>query len=159
MADRYHVTGTYFEGCNCGTPCPCGDKCPTNKCHMAVGWHIDHGHVGDVELSGLNVIAAYMSPGTPMDGNWQAKLYVDEKANAAQRTAVSQIFSGRLGGQPALFRQFAGHVQDVQYVSIKFSEAGGRKTLQIPEVLNNDLIAGIVGQIAEGTQGPFTLRQ
>lgn len=87
MNARYHLSGTTLEGCNCPSPCPCSTACPTDRCDVAIGWHIDQGSAGAVDLSGLNVIGIYQTPDAPM-GDFRARLSIDEKATPQQRHAL-----------------------------------------------------------------------
>jgi len=59
-----------------------------------VGWHIDKGNLGAVDLAGLNVAMAVYSPGAVHLTKWRAALYLDAKASESQKNALIQIFSG-----------------------------------------------------------------
>jgi hypothetical protein len=105
MAD-WHVSGSYFEACNCDAICPCrrqgGQKLTTGStygvCSFALSWRILDGAFGSLDLSGLAAVLAGSyrddEPGKP----WRVFLYVDERANAAQQQALADIFTGRAGG-------------------------------------------------------------
>ena len=54
----WKISGDYFETCNCDYLCPClstnlaGD--PTHgHCNVALAYHIENGHYGDVTLDDL----------------------------------------------------------------------------------------------------------
>jgi hypothetical protein len=53
MAEKWKVSGTYFEGCNCTISCPCIFlNAPTEgECTLLVGWHIEQGSFGNVALT------------------------------------------------------------------------------------------------------------
>ena len=58
MADHVmYLRGTYFESCTCETICPCLLLLdPTQGfCKAILGWDIEKGHVGNVDVSGLKV--------------------------------------------------------------------------------------------------------
>jgi hypothetical protein len=59
---------------------------------------IEDGHADDVSLDGLKVALATRyhddEPGSP----WTFVMYVDERADAAQRAALEAIYTGGLGG-------------------------------------------------------------
>jgi len=63
-----------------------------------LSWHIDAGQAGGVDLGGLNAALAVRysddEPGSP----WDHVLYVDERGSEEQRAALTEIFTGRLGG-------------------------------------------------------------
>ena len=100
MAEKWKISGTYFEACNCEVACPCVfTNAPTEgDCQLLVGWHIEKGSLGQVALDGLNAALAVYSPGHMLQTKWQAALYLDEKANDAQKNALTQIFGGQVGG-------------------------------------------------------------
>ena len=98
MADRWSLTGTYFEACNCEAACQCVFLSPpdVDECTILVGWHIDSGTMGDVSLDGFNVALAVHSPGHMAQVQWKVALYLDERASQAQGDALSQIFAGQM---------------------------------------------------------------
>src|SRR5262244_1061788 len=71
MAAQWHLSGDYFENCNCSVVCPClVSKAPplTSRptegvCDVGVIFHIENGRYGDVTLDGLNVALAIHTPG------------------------------------------------------------------------------------------------
>jgi len=113
---NWNLQGSYFETCNCETACPCIWLQPptTGDCKLLVAWHIDQGYLDNQSLDGLNVALACYSPGNMIDGNWQAALYVDERADDGQVDALVQIFGGRQGGHPAILMSFVGEVLGVK---------------------------------------------
>lgn len=140
MAERYHLSGTYFEGCRCATACPCGDDCPTSRCDVAVGWRIEEGSVAGTDLSGLSVVGVYSTPDFA-DGRVDASLIIDQRANAEQQRLLREIFTGRRGGQLARLRPLTGEFREVKTAPIEFADAGGRGRLRVPGVLEGELEA------------------
>ena len=112
MSEKWSLTGTYFEACNCDVACPCVFLSPptTGECTALVGWHIDKGSHGNVALDRLNVALAVHSPGHMATTKWKAALYFDSKASEAQKNALMQIFTGQAGGHPAALVSFVGEV-------------------------------------------------
>ena len=55
---RWHVSGDWFDVCNCTVPCPCTfAQAPTEgECEGILAWHIREGTYGDVRLDDLNVV-------------------------------------------------------------------------------------------------------
>ena len=103
------IEGTYLEACNCEAICPCrtvgdrkGGRSTEGVCSGALSWQIEQGGAGDDGLAGLRVVLALRydddEPGSP----WDFFLYLDERADPAQREALEGIFLGRLGGTPRL---------------------------------------------------------
>jgi hypothetical protein len=103
----WRLAGTYLEACNCDAICPCrridgvaDGRSTYGICTGALSWRVVEGAVGDVDLAGLCVvIVSHYSddePGSP----WSWVLHVDERADAAQRGALEDVFTGRIGGTP-----------------------------------------------------------
>ena len=136
MAEKWSVSGTYFEACNCDMACPCVFlSAPTEEnCTVLVGWHIEQGRFGKVGLDGLNVAMAVYSPGHMLQVKWQAALYLDEKASDAQKNALTQIFGGQAGGHPAVLASFVGQVLGVSSKKLDYKANGKKRSLEIAGV-------------------------
>jgi hypothetical protein len=94
------------------------------SCTALVGWHIDNGTFGDVRLDGLNVAVGLHTPGNMAAKDWTAVLYLDERADEAQRSALTQIFAGKAGGHPARIATHIATVAGVEVVPIQFESDG-----------------------------------
>ncbi|MGH8672596.1 MAG: DUF1326 domain-containing protein [Burkholderiales bacterium] len=143
MDKQWKLTGAYFESCNCNNACPCVflSAPTTGECMVFVGWHIDHGYFGDINLDGFNVVAAVHSPGHMLEVKWKLALYLDEKANPAQQESLTQIFSGQAGGHPAVVASFVGDVLGVRPAPIEFHAQGKQRSLRISGVLEMEVEA------------------
>lgn len=75
-----------------------GGRSTTGICFGLLGWRIDEGRADDVQLDGLGVAITLRydddEPGSP----WRFVLYVDERGDDAQRSALAEIMLGRRGG-------------------------------------------------------------
>ena len=143
MSDKWSLAGTYFETCNCEVACPCVFLSPptTGDCTVLVGWHIDKGSSGSVDLGGLNVALAVHSPGHMVTTKWQAAVYFDSKASEAQKNALTQIFTGQAGGHPAVLVSFVGEVLGIKSVGIDYHADGKRRSLKIAGVVEAEIEA------------------
>jgi hypothetical protein len=105
MSNAWRIRGTYFESCNCDAICPCrrvdgvtGGRSTHGVCMGVLSWLIEAGAAEGVDLAGQPVALALSysddEPGSP----WTWVLYLDANASDAQRSALEQIFTGRLGG-------------------------------------------------------------
>jgi hypothetical protein len=145
----WNLQGDYFETCNCVTACPCVWLQPPSEgnCKLMVAWHIDRGHFNGQSLDGMNVALACYSPGHMKDGNWQAALYVDEKADDQQFDAIMQIFGGKQGGHPAILMSFVSEVLGAKRVRIDYQAQDNKRQLSIPDIAQAEIesIQGIGG--------------
>jgi hypothetical protein len=68
----------------------------------AIAWHIEKGHFDNnnrINLDNLNVAAILYAPGNMFTGPKMAMdLYLDETAKNDQKAALTEIFSGKVGG-------------------------------------------------------------
>jgi len=110
MAEQWKLDGQYLEACNCKAACPCIFlSTPTEgDCTAVVGWHIDKGNLGAVDLTGLNVAMAVYTPGAMHLTKWRAALYLDAKASESQkkRTDPNLLWtSRRTSGAPGILHR------------------------------------------------------
>jgi hypothetical protein len=101
----WRVAGSYLESCNCEAICPCrridgvmGGRSTYGICLGALSWRIVEGHVDAVKLDGLGVVLASRYSDDEEGSPWSFVLYLDDRADEAQREALEAIFTGRLGG-------------------------------------------------------------
>jgi hypothetical protein len=143
------LEGSYFETCNCEVSCPCIWLQPPSHgdCRLLAAWHIERGHLEGLDLSGLNVALACYAPGLMIEGQWQAALYVDERADENRFDALVQIFGGRKGGHPAVLMSLVGEVLGISKVRIDFEQQGKSRRLVIPGIAEAEItsIQGISG--------------
>ena len=126
---KWHLSGDYFENCNCNVVCPClvSPSAPLTArpsqgvCDVALVFHIDKGSYGEVSLDGLNVAVVGHTPGAMGDGNWTLAAYIDERADEQQTAALGAIFSGAEGGPMAAFAPLVGKHLGVKKVAIKYA--------------------------------------
>ena len=102
---RWKVHGTVLIACNCDWGCPCNfNALPTHgSCEGGWSWIIDSGHYATTALGGLALSVFAQWPGAIHEGNGQAVAFVDEKADATQRAALTRLVRGELGGPWGVF--------------------------------------------------------
>ena len=142
----YHVEGRLLEVCTCNVVCPCwlGEDPDGGTCEGLLVWSVDKGTVNGVDVSGhvLGILAHI--PGNILKGNWKARVYVDDKASAAQMEALLNVWTGKLGGPVADMAKLVGEVQSVEQAPITFAVKGADATLKIgPSIEAN--IAPVLG--------------
>jgi hypothetical protein len=101
----YHVRGTYLESCNCDAICPCrriddraGGRSTHGICEGALSWRIESGEADGTDLSGLAAVLAAHYSDDEARSPWDYALFVDDRGDEAQRSALGRLFSGELGG-------------------------------------------------------------
>ena len=92
----WEIKGEEFANCNCDYGCPCQfNALPTHgSCEAVIGYQIDKGHYGDINLDGLRAALVVWWPGPVHEGDGKMQIIVDEAASEAQRDALIKIFHG-----------------------------------------------------------------
>lgn len=116
-APEWHLRGHVILACNCDYGCPCNfNGLPsTGKCEGNWNWHVEDGRYGEVSLSGLTFSAAVNWPGAIHEGNGEALLVVDERADDRQREAILALLSGRAGGPWKIIAATLGRVHAPEF--------------------------------------------
>ncbi len=93
----WEIQADEFVNCNCAYGCPCQfNALPTHGfCEAVAGFSIKKGHFGGTRLDGLSAVAVLKWPGPIHEGKGEAFAVIDERADAAQRTALLTIMSGK----------------------------------------------------------------
>jgi hypothetical protein len=134
----WRIAGPYVEACSCEAVCPCrrvgarrGGRSTYGTCDFALGWTVAEGAADDVDLSGLAVVMAGTydddEPGSP----WRVALYVDQRGDAAQRSALAAIFLGRAGGDVMRFADSILEVHGVHPARIEISHERRRRGIHV----------------------------
>lgn len=92
----WEIKGTELVNCNCAYGCPCQfNALPTHGNCLGLGaFEIAAGRHGKVRLDGLRAIGVFKWPGPIHEGGGEGFVIIDERADAAQRTALLRILSG-----------------------------------------------------------------
>ena len=107
----YSLTGTLIEACSCSVLCPCwiGEDPDLGDCRAIVAYHIDDGHVGGLDISGLSFVSLTYIPERP------GRELGDRGARGRQRLGRAEGAPCRLhrreGGPLADFAQLIGKVK------------------------------------------------
>ncbi len=143
MEEKWNVSGTYFETCNCDVACPCVflSSPTTGECKALVAWHVDKGQAGEVSLDGFNVALFVYSPGDMTQGKWKVALYVDERASQEQNDNLTKIFSGQAGGAPGALAPLIEEVLGVKTTTIEYKLEGKRRSLRIQDLADVEIEA------------------
>lgn len=142
---NWQLRGEYMESCNCDYLCPCIYTNPQAEvtyghCTAALIFRIDKGHSGNIPLDGLCFALLIRSGKIMADGNWVFANVVDERANDAQRAALSDIVSGMAGGTPGMIRSnLVSDFRGVAFKPIEFRIEGLKRTVSIPDIVSFEI--------------------
>lgn len=160
MAEQtWQISGEYMESCNCDYLCPCIYTNPQegatfDQCTAALVFRIDRGQAhretGAVTLDGLGFALLIRSGKVMADGDWAYACVVDDRADAAQRAALSAIVSGEAGGIPGRIREaLVSDFRGVAFKPIDIRIDGLARSVSIPDVLSFE-IAGVTSRNSNG---------
>jgi hypothetical protein len=98
----YRVRAQSVEVCNCAHGCNCylGGTPNSGICEFIIGYEIQEGRLGDVDLRGVRAVVAAKYPNAIHEGHGHVVLFVDQGASADQVNALVSILSGQAGGMP-----------------------------------------------------------
>ena len=101
----FKANGDVLIACNCDWGCPCNFNARPSKgfCQGGWIWTIDTGEVDGVDVGGRGVAVFAKWPAAIHEGGGQAACYVDERADDAQRAALTRMLRGEVGGPWGLF--------------------------------------------------------
>ena len=132
----WRLSGTYLEACNCDPICPCrtidgdkGGRSTFGECLGALSWQVENGSAGGVDLSGMRVVMANRYHDDEEGSPWSWILFLERRADQAQRDALEQIWTGALGGTPEAQFPWAWKKSDllaVEPVEIEIDHTPGR---------------------------------
>jgi hypothetical protein len=129
----YQIEGRLLEVCTCNVLCPCwvGEDPDGGTCDGTLAWHVDSGKVNGVDVAGRTIVMLCHIPGNILKGNWNVRVYVDDKASDAQLDALLSVWTGKLGGPIADMAKLVGRVDAVERVPIDFVVEGVKGTLKV----------------------------
>jgi hypothetical protein len=145
MADRWTLHGAEYGNCNCSWGCPCQFGAPTTHghCEALVCGHVDQGSFNETTLDGLDWAMLLYWPGEIAEGNGTQQVFIDERADAAQRDALSKILHGESTAPGAthffVYSSTVSTVHDTSYVPIDLTIDVEARTasVRIPELVSS----------------------
>lgn len=137
----WNLTGSIVLACNCEPGCPCNfNALPTHgDCEGGWSWTIDAGEYNGTRLDGLSFGLFVDWPGAIHEGNGQAVILIDERADARQREALERLVQGEVGGPWAILRNTIANYDGPHYVPYKVSVQDFHSSVQAGDKLRLDL--------------------
>ena len=139
----WKISGQYMESCNCDYLCPCIYTNPQGRathdhCTALLVFRIDEGQADGVDLAGGKFALVFKTGPVMADGNWVYGAVVD--GSDAQAAALERIAGGQAGGTPGMIcGALVSDHRGVQRAKIAITEAGNKRSVDIPGVLKFDI--------------------
>jgi hypothetical protein len=128
----YRIKGHSTEFCSCNATCPCafGLAPDHGRCNGVFAFHVESGHANEVDLANTYVVlAASFGPGPWTAGGFQAALVFDTNGTPAQRDALKQIFTGKMGGDAAGLAGLVGDLKGIFEAPVSYRHHDGHVTV------------------------------
>ncbi|HEX2466828.1 MAG TPA: DUF1326 domain-containing protein [Solirubrobacterales bacterium] len=155
MSEKWRIVGDFIDFCKCRVPCACSWGRPPDEgdCEGVIAYRFREGsHYGDVDLSGLNVVAVSYFEGNIWDDDVRADMgmIVDERADERQREAIQIIFGGQAGSWPQMFAEnVLGKMLGLEFAPLELEIADDASSWSVR-------VPGKVTGSAEVISGPTT---
>lgn len=136
-ATDWHLKGTVILACNCEYGCPCNfNALPSHgDCEGGWTWHIEDGHLDDVRLDDLNFSMLADWPAAIHEGNGEALLLIDERADEQQRGSIERFLRGEIGGPWAILVNTIVTFHGPKVIPYEVDLAGDRSSVRAGDVL------------------------
>jgi hypothetical protein len=136
----WELKGTVFVACNCDFGCPCNfNALPTQGyCQGQWTWHVEQGRFGEAPLDDLNFTVAAKWPGAIHEGNGEALILVDERADDTQREAIATLVGGDAGGPWGVLAWTWPTIHGPHHVPYDVEVAGVESRVKAGEMLELD---------------------
>jgi len=135
---RWTLSGVGYEYCNCNPGCTCNfsgfPSSSDGSCKAFVANVIRQGTCGDVDLAGVTAVAVLDWPKAIHDANGRAVFVVNPDTTDEQIGALSQIYTGALGGMPWEILGTTYEVAGLVKAPITITEAGIDSAVEIEGV-------------------------
>lgn len=137
----YTLEGTILEVCNCNVLCPCwiGEDPDHGTCDAVVAYHVDKGTINGTDVSGRTFAILAHLPGNVLQGGWKSYYVVDDKASPAQKQALIDVWTGKLGGPMADFASLTAEVLGIDSAPIAYELKEGKGTLRIGSMVEAEM--------------------
>lgn len=138
---NYEIQGSLLEACSCSAPCPCwiGENPHGGTCDAFIAYRIDKGTIRNVDVSGVAFAIVAHIPGNILKGNWKIAVYMGDKASPAQKQAILDAWTGKLGGPLADIAKLIGEVKGVHDAPVDFRVEKGKGTIKVGQVIESEM--------------------
>jgi hypothetical protein len=137
VTSDWRLKGTVLVACNCDYGCPCNfNALPTyRECEGGWTWHVEDGSRDGVLLSGLTFALLCDWPGAIHEGNGEAMILIDERADERQRTAILGLLRGEAGGPWSILKNTFTTVHEPNFVPFQVEIADSHSSVSAGDAL------------------------
>jgi hypothetical protein len=117
-----------------------------------MAFQLTSGEVNGVDVGGATLAVVGDTPGQMSDGGWRLGMFFDADTSEEQREALIAVFSGQLGGPPAILAPLVGEMLGVEVAPIRYEENGRLHSVSIGEKVDIEVeeFAGVQeGEVME----------
>ncbi|HYW32512.1 MAG TPA: DUF1326 domain-containing protein [Gemmatimonas sp.] len=137
----WHIRGHVVLACNCDYGCPCNfNGLPTTgKCEGNWNWLIEEGTFGSVAMSGIAFGVAVNWPAAIHEGNGEAMIVIDERADEQQRSAILTLLSGQVGGPWKIIATTLSKVHEPRFAPFEITASSLKSRVRAGDFFTLDL--------------------
>ena len=134
----WRLRGSVVVACNCDYGCPCNfNAMPTRgECEGGWTWHVDEGARDGVSLADLNFSLLADWPGAIHQGNGEAMVLIDERADEQQRSAINGLLHGEAGGPWAILVNTFQTIHDPRFIPYEIVIDETQARVRVGDALN-----------------------
>ena len=139
VAQTFELAGSRIIGCCCASPCPCRLNKKPMHCHgcdHTDAVHVDSGHIGKTDMSGVTWVIVGRGFGEKTDENW-TYVYVSDNATPEQFDAIKNMLTSDVKSWGPKAEHLAGNFVGMRKVPIQYEIANKRNDFNcvIPGIL------------------------
>jgi len=137
IATKWTMKGRVLIACSCDWGCPCNVNAPPTKgsCEGGWTWEVEEGAFGETKLDGLYLSLFADWPKAIHEGNGVATALIDDRADRAQREALTTMVMGSAGGPWGVFRKTFSTLHGPTFVRYEANFSGELPAVKAGNVL------------------------
>ena len=137
IGTKWTMKGRVLIACSCDWGCPCNVNAPPTKgsCEGGWTWEVEEGAFGETKLDGLYLSLFADWPKAIHEGNGVATALIDDRADRAQREALSTMVMGSAGGPWGVFRKTFSTLHGPTFVRYEANFSGELPAVKAGNVL------------------------
>jgi len=137
IGTKWTMKGRVLIACSCDWGCPCNVNAPPTKgsCEGGWTWEVEEGAFGETKLDGLYLSLFADWPKAIHEGNGVATALIDDRADRAQREALTTMVMGSAGGPWGVFRKTFSTLHGPTFVRYEANFSGELPAVKAGNVL------------------------